>query len=118
MKFLKKIIKHLAIVFVTLVIIIGTLFIKQSVEFPERKIELGYPIHFWTLDFSGNRGGTTMNGSPDIYLKNRKFNILSSWEEYVETSWINFILSYLIIFFIIEGVVLLINRSRPPTSKK
>ena len=108
--------KHLFLLALALIIVVGTLFIPQSVKFPDRKVELGYPIYFETLDF-GNPY-TSMGGAPDSYLRSRKFNIMSSWEEYVQTSWRNLTISCIIIFLAIEGTIILIDRAKALNSKK
>ena len=93
---LRKLIINLLFAFVALVLVWGTLLIPRSVKFPERVVELGYPVSFMTLDFGPNtRGG----GAVDNYLKRRRYNIKSSWERPTETSWPRFILSYVILFF-------------------
>lgn len=112
---LKKMVKHAAIAIITLVITIGTLFISRPVEFPDRKVKLGYPIYFGTLDFDSPY--TSMGGAPESYLRSRKFNILSSWEEHIQTSWGNFAISYTIIFLAIEAMAVLIDRTRTLSSK-
>ena len=107
----KKIIKHVAIGFISLIILIGSLFISKPTVFPNREVRLGCPIHFFTLDFSGNRGGTTLSGAPDLFLKSSKFNILSAREEFGLFSWPRFISSYLIIFFVLEGGVFVLDKT-------
>ncbi len=118
MKNFRKIIKHLVIGFVSIVFLLGTLFIKQPGDLPTRYVRLGYPIHFYTLDFSGDRGGTHMSGAPDGFIASGRFNILSAWEEFGQTSWWRLILSYLIIFSMIEVLAIIVCRSRLQTSKK
>lgn len=107
----KKIIKHLAIGLISLIILIGSLFISRPTVFPSREVRLGYPIHFFTLDFSGNQGGTTLGGAPDLFLKSNNFNILSAWEEFGSFSWPRFISSHLIIFFVLECGVFALDKT-------
>ena len=101
----EKIIRHTIIGLVSLFFLVGSLFISRSVIFPSREVRLGYPIHFFTLDFSGNRGGTTLSGAPDQVLERSKFNILSAWEEFGSFYLQGLISSYLIIFFVLESCV-------------
>ncbi len=103
----KQIIKHLTTMLLSLTLLSTTLLISQPVEFPERKISLGYPIHFYTLDFGSPY--TSMGGAPDEVLQSRRFNILSSWEEYAQFSWSNFVISYVIIFLGIESATFVIH---------
>jgi hypothetical protein len=84
-------------------VLVGTLFIPRPATFPYRNVELGYPIHFVTLDFS-NKQGTTMGGAPDYILERDKFSITTAWEEHTDTSWKNFLVSYLIVATIPVGI--------------
>jgi hypothetical protein len=112
----KKIVIHTAIAVCATVILAGTLFISRPVEFPDRIIKLGYPIPFYTLDLGSPH--TSMGGATDEYLTRRNFNILSSWEQYVQVSWRNFIGSYIIIFLIIEVVYLVVGYAKLKSDKK
>lgn len=111
----RKYIVHLGIAIVSFLILHGTLFISQPVNFPERKVFLGYPIHFYTLDFGS---GGNMAAAPEQFLRSTEFNILSSWEQSVETSLINKIGSFLIIFLITEVVYLLVYYMKSKKGKK
>ena len=117
MKNRKIVFTHLVVVLLTVAITNTTLFIKQPVTFPGRTVELGYPIHFVTLNFNVDQQ-TSMSGAPDSFLEESKFNILASWEQNSKKSQINYILSNLIIFFILEIVYFLINVFLFTPSKK
>lgn len=97
----RKIIRHAVIAVVSFLILIGSLFIPRSVDFPSRRVKLGYPVYFYSLDFSSQ--STSMGGAPESYLKSRKFDFMSGWEEPGEVFWSNLALSYLIIFLVLEG---------------
>lgn len=116
MRIFRKIIIHLVIGFVSIIFLFGTLFIEQPSELLTRRVHLGYPIHFYNLDFSGNQGGTHMSGASDEVIAKGRFNILSAWEEFGRMNWLSFILSYLIIFSVIEIIAILFMQLR--TSKK
>ncbi len=98
--------KHLYLITIALVITVGTLFIPQKVNNINKPfVNLGYPIKFVSIDFTRDY--------PDIPSEkqmNRKFNILSSWEKHVETSWVNFTLSYSAIIITLEIFYVLINK--------
>lgn len=102
--------KILSKLFVTSILLAATLFIKQQVEMPSRLVKLGYPLHFYTLDFSGIRGSTTLSGSPDSYLQENRFNITSSWEEFGEVNWFYLILSYALIFISVTLIQIIISK--------
>lgn len=104
----RQIFFHLALMLLALALLTTTLFISQPVEFPERRINMGYPIHFYTLDFGSTN--TSMGGAPDEFLRSRKFNYLSSWEERSQFSLPSFVVSYIIIFLGIECTILVFHR--------
>ena len=104
---LKNVITHLVIVIFTVFILTGTLFISRPVNFPERKVNLGYPISFYTLDFSSTN--TSMGGAPESYLKSRKFNAISSWEQSSQWNWQSYMISFTTIFFVFEIIYQIFN---------
>lgn len=112
----KKIIKHATIALVSLIILIGSLFISRPVDFPSREVRLGYPIHFYTMDFGNNQ--SELSGAPDQFLKEHKFSIWSSWEERGSGSWVKSISSYLIIFLVLEGVIFSLSKIVSGKGKK
>ncbi len=97
----KRVLKCLGFLFLVYVIVWSTLFIPRPVQFPERIVKLGYPISFVTLDFSTLT--TPMGGAPDYVLERRKFNITSSWENTTRKSQSRFIISYMIVLFVMCG---------------
>ena len=104
---MKKIIKYLLIGFIALIIVIGTLSIPKTVynKTDMQTVELGYPISFIIQDF-------TRLDPPFPW----EYNFGSPWEDPFRISWINFLLSYLIIFsittFVVIGVEKLFIKNR------
>lgn len=88
---MKKIIKYLLIGLTSLIIVIGTLSIPETVNNKEdmRAMEFGYPISFITQDLS--------RYDPPFPWE---YSFSSPWENPFKISWGNFLLSYLIIFSI------------------
>ena len=98
---MKKIIKYFLIGSVSLIIVIGTLLIPQTVhdKGDMGAMEFGYPIAFVTQDL-------THYDPPFPW----KYSFSSLWENPSDISWFNFLFSYLIIFLIIGFVVTGIER--------
>ena len=79
------------------IIVIGTLSISKTVYNKEdmKAMEFGYPISFITQNL-------TRYDPPFPW----KYSFSSPWENSFKISWGNFLLSYLIIFFITTSVVI------------
>ena len=89
---MKKVVKYFLIGFVSLIIVLGTSLIPQTVY--DRKdmkaMKFGYPIAFVTQDL-------TRYDPPFPH----KYHFSSPWENPSDISWSNFLLSYGIIMLII-----------------
>ncbi len=106
---LKWFCKFALLLIASFLLLILSLFIPKPLVFPEKTVDLGYPLGFFTLEMSGNKGSTHLSGAPDEYLGSRKFNLLSVWEEYAEFSISDFIGSLMIVFLALLFILLFVN---------
>lgn len=108
---MKKIIKYLIIVVVTLIVQLSTLSIPKTVynDAELRAVKLGYPVSFVTQNFERYQG---LSSVP------RKYDFGSPQEDPFRVVWSNFLLSYLVIFFVILLVTPFIEKLYTKIRKK
>ena len=89
---MKKIIKYSSVAIVSFIVVLSTLSIPKTVYNSKDKeaVKLGYPISFVTQNF-------TRYDPPFPW----RYSFGSPWEDPFRISWLNFLLSYLIIFFVV-----------------
>lgn len=85
----------------SLIVLLGTLSIPKTVynKSDMQAVQLGYPISFVMQDF-------TRLDPPFPW----KYNFGSPWEDPFKILWFNFLLSYLIVFFITTLVFIGVGR--------
>jgi hypothetical protein len=103
---MKNILIHLFLLVITILIVLGTLFIPQKInDMSKKEVSLGFPIHFITIDLT-----KILPTYIDRKTQNRTYTITSCWEKRTTKSRVNFLLSFGIVFTILETIVYIINK--------